>query len=370
MTTRTLVQRVLVAACVLATSTVACSDDPGIVGLCQSDEQCSKGFSCVNGRCICSNDAACEIGEFCNTKTGSCQKRVGCDNSLDCPPGLFCDRETGNCLDRARCTEDVHCALGEICNTLRYQCVSGCRTVGDCKLGDVCECPGGAASCETGICRNGPCGDNSFCKYGEECIQQTEGDVKRCVEDERGPYCEPCTIGPGQAYCEGDGANYCLVDTSKPYGSYFCGVECAADTECPWGFACHDVLILTEQTCGGAARCPLRQRTCTTDADCRGGQCDPDSGRCRPLCVGGESDVQGFCTCIEDSDCPVDECDATTARCTYSNKPCDPNQPKSCASIYCRQVTDPLTSQEIGYCFIGRNCAPVEGVTCDQVRAR
>jgi hypothetical protein len=408
-----------------------CSEDR-LSGLCVEDTDCPENFACVEGRCICKSDASCQPNELCNL-AGFCQARVGCETSLDCPEGQFCDRTTGNCLDGNRCTSDLQCDIGQVCDTVRFQCVDGCREVGDCQIGAVCVCPGGQQKCDPakqscpegstcglGACKTGPCADNSYCRYGESCVEESPGGSRRCVKDTRGPFCEPPTVPPGgDGYeCRGDSANFPLIDTSKGFGSTFCGVECgdayvscakdeecpsgqcdatqfkcgcANDSECPeggecdlvkktcrkfrgcpWGFGCSDVLILTRATCGAGGqggRCELRQnRDCATDDDCKGGECDPEAKKCRPLCVGGESDVQGFCTCLEDGDCPRDTC-GSDGRCQISLQACDPLRPDSCATIYCKNETDPLTKKSVGYCFIGRNCAPNEGVTCDQVRS-
>ncbi len=358
-----------------------CSDDVNLSVRCVEDSECPTGFACDQGRCICKSDASCAANELCNS-AGFCQARVGCETSLDCPEGQFCDRTTGNCLDIDRCTSDIQCDLGEVCDTVKFKCVPGCRGVGDCALGSVCACTSGKQLCEVSVqscpdetekcglgqCLQGPCGDKSYCNYGEICVAEAPGTPKRCIKDERGPYCAACTIAPGQNYCPGDTSNFCLIDTSKGYGSYFCGVECATDNECPWGFGCSDVLILTQDTCSstpqGGSTCRVRD-SIGCETGCPGGECDPATNKCRPLCVGGENDVQGFCTCLEDGDCPADSC-GSDGRCQISRKQCDANNP--CANIYCKNVSDPLTKKSVGYCFIGRNCAPVEGVTCDQVR--
>lgn len=347
-------------------------EEKGLVRVCSNDSQCQPGFMCTeDGRCVCTSSASCESNETCNA-VGQCQIRVGCETSLECSQGQYCDRLSGNCLDRDRCTADVQCPLGFICDSVRFECVGGCRDVGDCTLGAVCECEDQQASCQRMQCRVGPCGDNSYCKYGESCVAEQEGDDKRCVRDQRGPFCEGCVFGPGQDYCRAgpNDANYCLVDTSKNYSAYYCGVDCNGGEECPWGFDCNDVLILTEQTCGGVNQCPLREIECAKDADCKGGACDVAAGKCRAKCVAGEGDVQGFCTCLRDDDCPRDTCDSLTQRCLISQVACDPLAENPCATIYCKNEKDERTGDEIGYCFIGRNCAPVEGVTCDLVRAQ
>jgi hypothetical protein len=361
-----------------------CTDTTKLNNLCVDDSECPANFACIEGRCRCKSSASCENNEVCNA-AGFCQARVGCETSLDCPAGQFCDRTTGQCLDREHCTADVQCELGQVCDPVRFECVAGCRDVGDCALGAVCICASGKSKCgddapvcgadsekcELGQCKVGPCGDSSYCKYGQSCVEDGPGGAKRCVKDERGPFCDPCTIAPGQNYCPGDLANFCLVDTSKQYGSYFCGVECASDTECPWGFGCDDVLILTQDTCGSSGQgggCRARaDLPCESDTDCPGGECDLTLKQCRAICVGNEGDVQGFCTCLSNGDCPADECD-TLGRCSISRKSCDVNHP--CSQIFCKNGSDPLTHKTFGYCFIGKNCAPVEGVSCDTVRGQ
>ena len=361
----------------------ACNDTATkLQSLCAADSECQANFACVDGRCICQSDAACASNELCNS-AGFCQPRVGCETSIDCPASQFCDRTTGNCLDGERCTSDVQCAVGEVCDLTRFKCVVGCRGVGDCTFGAVCLCPSNVQKCEPdvqscppsteacdlGKCQSGPCGDKSYCRYGESCLAQADGGPKRCVKDDRGPFCDPCTIGPSQSFCPGASANFCLIDASKAYGSAYCGVECAEDNECPWGFECSDVLVLTSETCGSSGQSVCRPRpgmTCAADADCKGGECDPSTKLCKPSCVGGEGDQQGFCTCLSDGDCPADDC-GSDGRCRISRALCDANTP--CANIYCVNRTDKLTQRSVGYCKIGRNCAPAEGVTCDEVRS-
>jgi len=358
-----------------ALACAACTDDTKIQSRCSADSDCapplySSGTICREGACVCGSDAACKPDERCNDY-GQCQKRVGCETTLDCPPGEYCDLTDHECRGREHCTQDVQCPLGRICDNLRFTCVDGCRDAGDCLLGAVCECPGGASSCTIGACRTGPCADDSYCRYGEKCVEPTDGGPKRCFRDPAKPYCDACTIGPGQPLCPGDTANFCLIDTSKDFGYFYCGVECIDQADCPWGFSCSDVQILTEDPCGGSQHmaCPFRgPASCATDEDCDGGYCDTTAGRCRALCIGGEGDAIGGCTCLEDRDCPLDTCDDFSGRCRISLQPCTPSDASSCGRIYCKKASDPRIGRREGYCFVGRNCGPSEGVTCDVVR--
>lgn len=330
---------------------------------CRSGADCAEGFVCRDKLCRCSSDAACDQDEFCNP-SGSCQKQIGCTNSFQCPNGFICDLTTGNCIEQDKCTEDVQCPLGRICDPLRFQCVSGCRTVNDCELGDVCECPDGT-SCPVGECKRGPCAGDAYCRLGEKCLDLDGQGTMRCVRDTRGPYCDACDYTPGASNCSAPN-NFCLVDTSRSSGA-FCGVACNDQADCPNGFTCNDVRILTESPCDAATACPYRGAdSCESDADCPGGECDPSEKRCRAVCVQREGAVRGGCTCMADSDCPQDVCEAGV--CSISGKDCDPLQPNSCGSIYCVNMTEAHTGRSLGYCRIGRNCAPRTGISCDMVR--
>lgn len=380
--------------CVVAALLAGCPPTGEIQNVCAADGDCPRGFVCLDGQCRCGSDAACAENELCNV-AGFCQRRIGCESSLDCETGFFCDLTTRTCLPLDKCTADVQCALGEVCDPLRFTCIPGCHDRGDCPLGAVCECPGDT-SCTLKQCRVGPCGDNSYCRYGEVCRADGEDEDKRCQKDERGPFCEPCEVSPGRNYCGEEPRNFCLVDTSKQFASYFCGVTCEDDDQCPWGFECSDVLILTQDICGGgdAVECPVQpERECLVDddcaergrycntatgrcecqasSDCAGGVCDEATKRCQSICVGGEGQFGGFCTCLVDGDCPTETCDPFTNACSLSGKSCDPDAVKPCGSVYCKHVANPTRPGEsIGYCYIGNNCAPVEGVTCDVVRAQ
>lgn len=380
---------------IVVSAAVALSDcgNTTIRGGCGSDSACSDGLHCVQGSCICTSDTDCPSGQSCNS-AGFCQSNLGCQTSLDCPQGTFCDTTSGNCIDNSHCTEDIQCSPGQVCNTISFTCVNGCRDVGDCPLGDVCECPPGKTCSATQLlsCIQGPCGDDSYCAYGETCVAEFDGGPKSCVVDTRGPFCQSCTIDPGEAdSCAGETPNFCLVDTSVTFGAEFCGVDCSKGQECPSGFECDDVLILTTATCGSTGlTCPAVTAYCTTDqdcvnqrggqcdtltgkcacirdADCPGGTCDPVSGECISSCVVGEGQQQGFCTCLEDSDCPQDTCDSQNQRCVIQDTACDPTVSGTCPPIFCKKVADPLSGAVIGSCYIGQNCAPVNGVTCSQV---
>lgn len=331
---------------------------------CAEDGDCPVGFACdaAAGACRCAADTACQASEFCNG-AGQCQARIGCETSLDCPAGTFCDHTTGHCLDRERCTSDVQCALGEVCDEVRFQCVPGCRETGDCPLGLVCRCDGGRLTCPVGRCEGHRCDDDSFCRYGERCLADDAGD-RRCAKDERGPFCDGCQVEPGSfTRCPGgeDDANFCLLDRKVSFFRTYCGVDCSQGQECPWGFDCRNILVLTGALCQHDTDCPAHGPPCTTDADCPAGRCDLGTRRCGGQCSFNEDSKKGFCTCSADAECPRDSCDATSRRCRITRRPCSLDGDECGHAIYCVNLGTRAA------CLIGKNCTPAEGLTCEEV---
>lgn len=378
------------AAALLLAALTGCSQND-LRDACTVSTECKGSFTkCIRGRCGCESNSQCTAEEFCNAD-GSCQARVGCQNSLDCPQGQFCDTSSGNCIGQTHCTKDVQCDLGQVCDRTTFTCVRGCYDPGDCHLGDVCQCSNGASECGLKQCITGPCADDTYCQYGQTCEVDTGGGPNRCVTDTRGPFCGQCSVQPGEvSYCGDTPRNYCLVDTNVGGNASFCGVDCSLpDQTCPFGFECSDVLVLTSSVCGpsfggcpllaghvcgndadcdGMGACTNGRCFCSSDADCPAGQCDTQTGQCHGICAINEGGVKGFCTCLENTDCPSDRCGATR-HCSITGKDCNPNDPQSCGQIFCKKVADPLSGQLFGYCFIGQNCAPENGVTCGEVNA-
>ena len=328
---------------------------------CDSDEACDTGQRCYDGRCGCASDASCATGEFCN-RAGDCQARVGCETSLDCAAGEFCDRLSGTCLEADFCTDDIHCALGEVCDRGRFRCVAGCRETGDCPLGNVCRCADEGISCVLGRCEENGCDDDSFCRFGERCLEGDDG-RRACRRDERGPFCEGCQYTPGSfTRCPGaeTDANFCLLDRKVSYRRTYCGVDCSAGQACPWGFSCRDILILTGAFCQDDAECPANGPACASDVDCPAGRCAAN-GRCGGKCSFNEDSKQGFCTCSADAECPRDSCEPGSRRCRITKRPCSIDGDECSRAIYCVNKGDRAA------CLIGKNCVPSEGITCDDI---
>lgn len=375
----------------LLVSGIACQDDTILRSNCASDEQCiadhdgNQNWKCDKqvGDCVCTGDAACggerEHCEMRPAGDGRCHPNVTCEWNQDCEGSSFCDIETRICRFTG-CTDDLQCDLGEVCDAVSRTCVDGCRSHGDCKLRDVCLCQDGdgnptscvcdeenRANCGVGMCAAGTCADKTFCRYGEICVDGPPGELPTCEVDDRGRYCGGCTFEPGSVRnnCGSPGPDYCLRDTSDPAGrASFCGVDCSGGEECPNGFSCSDVLVLTDAVCHSNNACIPRPDapTCTEDEECRGGQCV--NGKCAGRCAFHEDGQSGFCSCVQDSDCPQQAC-GSDGRCEITREQCTPGVNDTCrGAILCVQgATD-----GIGYCQIGRNCAPDEGISCTDVR--
>ncbi len=288
---------------VAALALSGCNETRQFVGECQSNDQCPVGAFCKGGLCACRSDEACAAGEVCNTQ-GVCQARAGCRRNEECPDpaATFCDIATGQCIPKTGCGADVHCPPGLVCDKVRNTCSDGCFDNADCPLYTVCQKnvsdPNALGSCLRGIC-----GDLSFCDYGENCVNGM------CAADANPNHCQPCNNQPGDC---GGSDNFCLInpnyDANDPsQGSqYFCGVACdpeATSPECPNGYGCGRVVLLTQALCT-----PGKHSECCTMNNagecCTDGQAD--CGPSKRQCVGGEGDRTGNCTCLTNQDCNID----------------------------------------------------------------
>lgn len=351
---------------------------------CQEDKECgtpASAYKCEvqTGVCYCRTDDACGGAQFCNV-AGFCQDRSGCETNLDClDSATFCDTSSGQCLPRGRCSSDLQCQLGEVCDLASSRCVMGCRTSGDCngtscRCNDVaCRCAGTTpeqlAHCKIGVCDPQFCADSTFCRFGQSCGVPPDAGSPRasCYDDydtRLRPYCDNCSFGGGVSVC-GTGPNYCLIDTRHP-GNYFCGADCSSGQSCPRGYACQDVIVVVSKwACSRTnSACPTNPSLpCATDAECkRGGSCIKGPGQPNGFCAGkcgiDEGDEEGFCSCQVDEDCAKETCAA--GECSISRRTCVVDD--DCRSIHC------VDFQGGGGCFIGSNCAPANGLSCNEVK--
>ncbi len=298
---------------------IACDSSEQLRSYCTSDLDCEAGYRCDigTGLCLCATDDVCGPEEYC-APDGQCRRRMSCDSNLDCPEDTFCDSTTGNCIEVGKCTDDKQCPLGQICSESYFRCVPGCRQSGDCTLGEICRDDNCIEGCE----------DTSGCAYGQLCDPINE----TCIDDDRGPYCERCSsatiYSPHQ--CD-DGPNYCLIAEGNLTLPPYCGVDCGQGQPCPNGYDCFSVRLV------------YTRDNCESDAECSSGSCFIKEG-----------DEKGFCLCTADDQCPDDVCEDDRLECRYTRRPCTPGGNECDRPIYCIE----------GFCHIGYNCKPKEGLRC------
>ena len=370
----------------------------GQTTVCTGDAQCdprNEGFNICNleeGFCICTDDRGCGTNEICNP-AGRCQALSGCNTNDECGADYFCDVTASQCLlvdicapgqGETCCTLDDQCPFNQVCDGIASKCIPGCRDNGDCIIGQACV----RGLTGLGQCAAGVCSDDNLCLFGQVCTSDGE-----CVDDTRGPYCLGCAGGVASDDC-GDRGNFCLTDTVN--GGEFCGVDCAGGEACPFGYECHEVIIVPPRApfCNaeGCVRpdptrpgaCSLNGNACNVDEDCPigfpGGDCPrADIGNCKlnqlsecssaadcadgdecvkQECRYGEGDNQGHCSCTRDADCPGDECkdinpNTGVGQCELSGHDCFD-------SADCEAIIECID----GGCFIGQNCAPGNDRTC------
>lgn len=394
----------------------ACTSGAQFTNECQRDLDCPPGAFCkisaggqVGGICACRPGTTdlCAEGEICNNE-GVCQKRTACRSNVECDSDKYCDLSTGNCIERTSCGTDVHCLPGTVCDPGTGACATGCNDNGDCPLYQICDftVPGSVPG--SGTCIAGRCDDKSFCDYGSICQGGS------CIQDGNPSHCAEC----GQGSPCPTASDFCLINSSyipgeeaTRGGPNFCAAECSSEVDCPSGYGCGGVVLLT-------------QDQCTNDNECGGG------GR---QCVLGEGDLRGFCTCINDQDCNTDSAppaclgscgglglqacqtdnDCAILPCETNSKQCQWPQGRACqqdadcdplplcadlpgvgqicvtdgvtpcqtsADCQCANGTCAFTGRPCGSaadcnlpcqgggCVLGAACAPIQGLLCPDVR--
>jgi hypothetical protein len=406
--------------------TSSCSGDKKADNSCEENADCTApGTRCdlASKQCVCASDEACDENFFCNL-AGVCQALAGCVRNSDCErqQGTYCDIASGQCLQGppemllSLCGLATHCPYGTTCRGGR--CEASCFDDGDCVLGQVCY----QEQCVSG---NGVCSSDPFCGYGELCSDRTVPST--CREDRRGPFCRGCTFrtAANPEPCDHP-RNFCLINSLES-GSfpYFCGVDCSLGQQCPNGYGCNGVVILTEDTCNAQADCRCEEgnvayatATCTVAVACDprlpNGMPDNDARFCRydgqrdcnsgveggpASCFVPKDQRFGFCSCGTDSDC-ADGGTCVGGLCCVgevrTDRDCVAGENR--VSGYCTCATDDDCPRDVcdgsrgacaitglpctpgandcgpipcveGGCLIGQNCAPLQGLSCSIVTA-
>lgn len=372
--------------------------------LCNSDDECFPGESCIQSSCrtlgdICVSTTDCEDeGQIC--KGGRCES--GCRSDQQCTEAAACAKDP-ECTEKCPYDQSCFCAdcpeddwsWIELC-PLDPACVEACPTLDDCvepplgsqqcfdgKCIHACShastCPDGGQGWKCGVPPNpddgsdgggnpGPCDDYRrqpvpFKNVPKRCLK-VEADEEGPVEDFFGCETTDCCDQRGQcAPC------VCTTDAECPSGGVCmdgeCGPGCSDEFPCPGG-----------QCCGPDSKCHL---TCSSDSNCpdpemclSGGCCGI---ACEPLvfcnrtsdCPEGEyCDGANTCQsgCGGDQDCEEDEicfqfgCERgcqDSADCNRgsecaSSAECGANE--SCSGGYCMQPSSQWTDvcNQDGYC--------------------
>lgn len=153
----------------------------------------------------------------CGSEEFECSEKVACGFGEVCVEG--------KCQGRA-CATSAQCGMEERCDD--GACVSGCDVDEDCYPGDTCQT-------ETSTCEAAACTDTRIdCAFEQFCNSATG----ECY-DAGGYYCHPC-LDDGD--CGGSG-NLCLSLGNAE--SYYCGVTCTSESDCPSGYTCAGVADLS-----------------------------------------------------------------------------------------------------------------------------
>jgi sulfatase modifying factor 1 len=227
------------------------------------------------------DDAACAAG------TDGC----GCAAGRLCDPGLIC--EAGLCVGAVDASAPDVAVVDLLAEDAPVVMDVGGACEGD-PVGDFCPCRDNA-DCASGFCLPGRDGGNvctrtcsGACPVGYACLFVTLPNLDPtylCVEPALN-LCRPCT---DDAECQRDavgGVGARCVRYGEAEGS-FCGVACAADADCPSGYACRDATSL--ETGGQVRQCVLAD----AEAEC--------------ACSGRSVEGSAFTTCT------VGRCEGTRA---------------------------------------------------------
>lgn len=310
---------------------------------CSKQEDCQKGFVCINGRCnTCPKECTtgqkrcakkgiqscvelhgckqwgtsiqpCESGKICTS--GTCTP--GCSDDQDCPKGTICSKGTCGtwCFEDKECTKGYRC-IDQKCTTsctsdtqcqtnLNYRCRGGkcievipprpCKSSADCTSEEVCSLKGFCVEHCTSVaeCKQGELCQQGKCVAGQRCTIKSEF---LCANGFR---CSKATSGICYTHCKGKGDSLCRNHFACI--DHKCRTSCTSDTDCSSGAYC--------ETKTGTCK-----KGCNKDSQCKGFLCAKDTiKQCYENCVSNQECAPGYvcnkkyrtCTpqCSQDSDC-------------------------------------------------------------------
>ncbi len=253
--------------CATSVLCASCPTEP----FCESTQDCSVGFVCV------------ESG--CDTLDGVAIKRCvfggggACDTSAMCPP----DRE---CIDVP--SEGKRC----------IKTTPGCNTDFDCMRGFACE----SGNC---VDRRVPCAIDAHCPKSHFCDETANGSWcvrvhRTCLED-----FDCVGIAPRCADIDGDGTKECagVADPNAP-SSVACINSACADAAAP---VCEVAGVSSSTECGQYGLCQT-SGDCVNGFDCVGlwpdgrKECVPTGGSCSNV---SDCPIQQVCASPRDGGAPA-----------------------------------------------------------------
>lgn len=282
---------------------------------CDGDEaDCPPGFQCVDGlnqclpgnyRCVGCLVDGCAGGQVCDYISTECTDPRGacgvCNSDQECAGGLSCV-EMGNAK---HCFEP--CAAGDTCAAETFECLEGfCKPSSAICDGCGSLCAGDTPVCidDEGVC--GECGDRLPCEAPLACNPLTH----RCEENDGCLTSTDC-VEPGYAHCFGGDCVQCMQTSDCPprnecdAATWQCVSNPCAGVECQIGSVCSPDTGRCDPGCQTVDDCaPLEGLACNAET----GQCHFDNGNCD---IGG-----GEAVCSPGSLCTPKLFDPTMGACS------------------------------------------------------
>jgi hypothetical protein len=311
---------------------------------CDDGLNCTKGDSCLAGKCVgttvdCVAEAGpCRVatGSTCNEAYGGCEYTPtnyggACDDGLFCTVNDSCDY-SGACHGTTRDCNNGGCATNGICDEAAKSCNStpvatsgSCDDGSYCTTGDHCDansqcvgtpivCSGQCTTCNptTGSCSlpkpvGTKCDDGNQCTTGDSCDANGS-----CLANDApmGTVCSdgnPCTTGDA---CDGNGT--CSYSTYAISGTA-CNDhnDCTTNDVCNGSSSCYGTSAVSGTACNDHNDCTTGD-ACDGYGSCYGGGSAVNGTPCGAPCKVGGTCSSGYCyystyaptgTKCDDGDC-------------------------------------------------------------------
>ncbi len=281
----------------------ACDD-----GATQPDDGCSAGCALENGE-VCTGNGAC-ASTLCGPVSNVCEPVGVCGNGV-LDEDEACD--DGNTSDSDGCNAACSLELGQ-----------PCASAADCESG-VCDLDNGATCEPADTCGNGSIDGGEACDDGGTLA--ADGCDAACLR-ELGETCG------GAADCS---SGVCDPTSNACEAAGSCGNAVVDAAE-----ACDDGNTQPGDGCTGACALELG-RSCTEDAECASGLCDPESGECEPSGVCGNGEVETGEGCDDGNTSDADGCSATC----FKENGAECAELAECASGVCDPVQETCEPAEV-----------------------